>query len=98
MASSTAGMNAEEIIALGKTRSGLPWQWGIFADRPELRKSAADLGVTLHFGEPVRPGDTYLAQRNTGPKLLTCNYLAEACVYATTPAYPYDFSECVLVK
>ena len=47
----------------------------------------------------VRVGDLYIAERNTGPHLLECRKVNEelGCVYATTPAYPFDTNECVKV-
>lgn len=45
----------------------------------------------------LQPGDLYVAERNTGPHLLTCRAVDAkfGCVYATTPAYPYSIGECV---
>lgn len=94
----TDGLNTEEIIALAAVRWEFPWQWGIRVHNEKMTQAAADLGVQLLYGEPIRPGDMYLAMRNTGPHLLECKWLGEACIHATTPAYPFDFSECVLVK
>ena len=47
----------------------------------------------------IGAGDLYVAERNTGPDLLTCARVAsEGFVIATTVAYPYDLGECVLVE
>ena len=58
----------------------------------------------------VRPGDTYIAERNLGPQLLTCreitDYKAELFgLILSSPwvtpmenAYPYDVGECVRVR
>lgn len=47
----------------------------------------------------LQPDDLYVAERNTGPHLLTCREVNEelGCVYATTSAYPFDTNECVKV-
>lgn len=45
-------------------------------------------------------GDTYLAERNTGPKLLTVKRVDQAggFVVPREPAYCYDLSEVVKVE
>ena len=65
----------------------------------DVKKVAEDLGVKLCWGEDIKPGDLYLAQRNQGVKLLTCRYvnLEHRWVCPTTAAYPYDLHECVKV-
>lgn len=47
----------------------------------------------------LEPGDLYVAERNTGPHLLTCREINEelGCVFATILAYPFDTNECVKV-
>lgn len=60
----------------------------------------------------VRPGDTYIAERNVGPQLLTCakvqdyewrmESLGITCnapwIVPVEKAYCYDVGECVRVK
>jgi len=52
---------------------------------------------------PIQPGDLYLAERNTGPKLLMCekvvnNYRGEpSYIVPTEIAYCFDAWECVKV-
>lgn len=61
-----------------------------------------------YLGEWVdlRPGDTYVAERNSGPKLLTVREVRKTlgehdeyagAVFAVEPAYPFDLWECVKV-
>jgi hypothetical protein len=57
----TEGMNAEQIIEFAKTRPEFPWQWGIFLNGKETDDYAKENGLTLHWCEPIRPGDIYLA-------------------------------------
>lgn len=46
-------------------------------------------------GRDLRPGDLFLAERNTGPKLLTCRHVDErGWVMAVESAYSYDVWEC----
>jgi hypothetical protein len=51
----------------------------------------------------IQAGDLYIAERNTGPQLLTALKVVqeESCaggfVIPTTNNYPYDVSECVKV-
>jgi hypothetical protein len=93
----TEGMNAEQIIEFAKTRPEFPWQWGIFLNGKETDDYAKENGLTLHWCEPIRPGDIYLAKVNTGYKLLTCRELGEACIHPVEPGYSFDFSKCVKV-
>ena len=65
-------------------------------------------GVRLEAEDgPLRIGDTYLAERNSGPKLLTVKqvhghwdglYLVPTYVESVENEYPYDYHECVKVK
>lgn len=49
----------------------------------------------LHF----RPGDTYIAERNTGLKLLTVKEVhPQGFIIPVEPAYPYDTGECVKIE
>jgi hypothetical protein len=62
-----------------------------------------DLGgilVKMDDGE-IKPGDLYVAERNTGPKLLTCrevNVEGGWIEPTTFPDYSYDTNECVKVR
>lgn len=97
MESLTANMNVEQIIELAKTRPEIPWHWGCMLNRQEAIKFASDNELKLEWDKPIRPGDLYIAKRNTGYDLLTCKFLGEACVFPTSNHYAYDFSETVLV-
>jgi hypothetical protein len=61
-------------------------------------------GVELRYaGEwrDLQSGDTYVAERNQGPKLLTVHHVDYHDVGAVFPvenAYPYDLGECVKVE
>jgi hypothetical protein len=60
-------------------------------------------GVKLRMvGEArgMKPGDTYVAERNQGPRLLTVLEmdLENGWVLNTEGAYPYDLHECVQVE
>jgi len=48
----------------------------------------------------LAPGDTYIAERNTGPKLLTVKYVndEEGYVVPVETAYVFDTWECVKVE
>lgn len=90
---SDAIANSEQIIAYAKDRPEIIWHWGGRLNRVDAEAQ----GFALAWGEPIRPGDTYLAKRNTGWKLLTCRDLGEACVYPVEMRYAFDFNECVKV-
>ena len=56
----------------------------------------------------IKPGDLYVAQRNTGPQFLTAAKVVErgegpmghgygGYILSTTNDYPYDIHECVKV-
>jgi len=87
-------MTTDELIEKSLHRPEIVWGWGCKLNRIE----AEDQGFELEWDTPIRPGDTYLAKRNTGWKLLTCSFLGEACIHPVEVAYAYDFSECVKVK
>lgn len=48
---------------------------------------------------PLQPDDRYVAERNTGPQLLTVESVndEEGWVNPVEPAYPYDTDECIKV-
>ena len=47
---------------------------------------------------PIEAGDTYLAGRNTGPHLLTCDFVKGDVIYPKEIAYPFDRWECVKIQ
>ncbi len=69
----------------------------------ELRENgtAEFEGVTLRMvgdSDTLKPGDTYVAERNMGPKLLTVREIKMSAVFPVENAYPYDMWECVKVE
>ncbi len=67
-----------------------------------IQERAEELGL-LTSSDPIQPGDTYLAERNTGPHLLTCNKTVNTqlgdpdYIVPTEIAYCYDARECVKI-
>ncbi len=60
----------------------------------DIQRAALDLGVQL-VDEPIQPGDSYLAGRNTNVVLLTCNKIEMGCIFPVEKyQYPYDIHEC----
>ena len=61
-------------------------------------------GVVLErIKTPLEPGDTYIAGRNAGIKLLTVqnvspDYGGARTVYPVENSYPYDLVECYKVR
>jgi hypothetical protein len=59
-------------------------------------------GLKLRKAEgELLPGDLYIAERNTGPKLLTCQEVKVNENYVVPkdfPAYCFDIHECVKVE
>ncbi len=49
--------------------------------------------------DEIRPGDTYFARRNGGPRILTANRIDKelGCIFPEENAYPYDLHECMKV-
>lgn len=52
-----------------------------------------------YFGHPeaeVKPGDYYIAEKNTGPHLFCCAFVHESGFIVSTriDKYPYDLSDC----
>jgi len=52
------------------------------------------------MGRDIRPGDTYIAERNVGLKLLTCreNDKENGWIIPDGNAYPYDTGECIRIE
>jgi len=51
--------------------------------------------ITVDYSQEIKPGDTYIAQRNTGLKLLTCEYVhSNHWIAPKENAYAYDTWEC----
>jgi hypothetical protein len=50
-------------------------------------------------GQDIAPGDVYIAERNTGPHLLTAKSVDRrlGCIFPRELAYPYNLDECVRV-
>ena len=61
----------------------------------EIEGLAVKMTVGKEYGESLVPGDTYVAERNTGPKLLTAGELKDGYVLNTGMGYPFDYHECV---
>lgn len=58
-------------------------------------------GVQLKMDpSEIEPGDIYVAERNTGPKLLTAKEVDTeiGCIFPVEQEYPYDIPECVKVE
>lgn len=58
--------------------------------------------TVVYIGEwdLLNEGDTYMAERNVGPQLLTVDRVDReiGCVFPKEVAYPYDLYECVKVE
>ena len=64
--------------------------------RLTIKETATELGFTISL-DPIQPGDTYLAERNTGPHLLTCLRVVDGYVVPVESAYCYDLYECIKI-
>ncbi len=47
--------------------------------------------------EPIKPKDKYLAERNTGPYILTCKKVQDGYIVPVEEGYCYDLHECVKI-
>ncbi len=65
----------------------------------DRRVSALIEGYTVKGDRalPIKEGDSYLAERNTGPVLLTCRTVANGIVFARGSGYAFDRFECAKV-
>lgn len=65
------------------------------------RGEVVDLdGIQVNMDEGgIKSGDLYVAERNTGPKLLIAREVCEdiGCIFPTTCDYVFDLHECVKV-
>ena len=60
--------------------------------------SIEDLQLRMTEGE-IKPGDVYVAERNTGPKLLTAREIGIGCIHPyDANSYSFDIWECVKVE
>ena len=52
------------------------------------------------LGGEIAPGDTYIAERNVGLRLLTCkeNNHERGWIVPVENAYPYDTGECIKIE
>lgn len=68
----------------------------------KIEERAEELGF-LTSADPIQPGDTYLAERNTGPHLLTCKKAIYTdlgdpdFIVPSEIAYCFDTRECVKI-
>lgn len=63
-------------------------QWVLEVEGCEVRVEPEQTGADLE------PGDLYVAERNTGPQLLTCKTLGRGWIHPEELAYSYDLHEC----
>ena len=51
-------------------------------------------------GKDIKPGDTYIAERNVGLKVLTCkeNNQDRGWIVPVESAYSYDTGECIKIE
>ena len=72
--------------------------------RQQIIDEAKAIGFNVHPDEEIQPGDSYVARRNTGLKLLTCESVNHADGWINAEPingvmqYPYDTNECVKVS
>lgn len=68
-----------------------------------MEERAKGLGF-ISSSDSIQPGDTYLAERNTGPKLLTClkvmknDFGEPSYIVPKEVAYCFDVWECVKIE
>lgn len=58
-------------------------------------------GILFEMDEgEIQPGDLYVAERNTGPHLLTARVVSKehGCIHPTCNTYSFDIGECVKVR
>ena len=68
-------------------------------DQTMTRQEILDMFNLQEIGGDIESGDLYIAERNTGPHLLTCKYrdVERGYIVPTTLAYLYNTCECVKV-
>ena len=57
-------------------------------------------GIQVKMDEgDIKPGDMYVAERNSGPKFLTALEVDNelGCIFPASNDYPFDIGECVKV-
>jgi len=68
-------------------------------NRERLIEYAKAAGFKTLEEEEIKPGDSYIAGRNTKPQLLTCAEVDKenGWIRAVEVAYSYDIHECIKV-
>jgi len=83
---------------------GLSWSEPFLRAHPGIKQAleAGEIeGVKFRFvGGEIEPGDTYIAERNAGLKLLTCreNVHEKSFIIPMETAYAYDTWECFKIE
>lgn len=101
-------METYKCVVCGKLWSGHPGNiplcpresfWGNFDCIDKWDRTIEFEGVKLKVDDKAKivPGDIYLAKRNAGWKLLTCDYVKMGAIFPVENAYPYDIHECYKV-
>lgn len=63
-----------------------------------IQRYCEETGLTILLNDEIRPGDHYVACRNTGPELLVCMSVdPRGWISPVDIAYSYDIHECVKV-
>lgn len=62
-------------------------------------KEVEGVKFLVDYSAEIKPGDSYIAERNTGPKLLTCGYIHPKHWVSPVEQYAYCFDtwECAKV-
>lgn len=64
----------------------------------KLYNLAIELGLKP-LDEPIKPGDYYLARRNTGTHLLECKSVSErSYIVPVENAYCYNICDCIKIE
>lgn len=68
-------------------------------DEPKLQGTIWFEGAEVSFDcqAEIKPDDLYIAERNTGVKLLTCREIGDRCIVPKEVAYSFDTWECAKV-
>lgn len=61
-----------------------------------IEKQANKSGILTNH-EEIKPGDKYMAERNTGPYILTCRQVQDGYIVPVETAYCYDLYECIKI-
>ena len=65
--------------------------------RKNIIEEARLLGFSVFPDEEIKPGDFYVAKRNTAIELFEAKFIGYSLIFSKEMDYPFNLDECVKV-